>query len=270
MLVILASSSSLLACNAVFGVDDLVFESASDGGGGTGPSSVCGDGVLQQPPEQCDDQNQATGDGCAQCMIQPGYVCSGAPSQCTAIEPQVITQGPGLQHTIWDDGYDGSIGNMTCADLLVPDNGYDEIQRVEVNVGLEQDYAGHLTIKLKSPSGTVTTLMSRPGFNETADDGQQSGGGCQAALEPDGVIFFRDSSTNDAENMGDTCGTNAVICKDDGPCDYHPNPGAGPGSSLADFNGEDPVGTWRLCVGDYQPLDGNGRLDFVQLTVLSW
>ncbi len=279
-LVVVVVEPSLLGCNAIFGVDDLTYSAsdsgiAPDGGaGGDGQASQCGDGIVQNPPEECDDKNQSTGDGCEQCVIQPGYACSGAPSQCSLIQPQVVTQGPGLTYTIFDDAYDGGIESMTCVELTVPDSGYHQVQRVEVDVGMDHDPAGHLVIKLRSPQGTVTTLLSRPRFTEAADDGDETGGGCQAALQADGgVLTFADSSSHDAEGMGDSCNTNAVVCVDggDGPCDYHPNPGAGPGKNkLADFNGENPVGPWRLCVGDSVLQVGNGRLDYVQLRVLSW
>jgi cysteine-rich repeat protein len=46
-------------------------------------TSVCGNGLLEAP-EQCDDGNSVSGDGCSSCAIDYGYVCTGtAPSVCT-------------------------------------------------------------------------------------------------------------------------------------------------------------------------------------------
>jgi formylglycine-generating enzyme len=53
------------------------------GGSSTGGGPSCGNGAVEGS-EACDDQNTKAGDGCSQsCSIENGYVCSGAPSQCT-------------------------------------------------------------------------------------------------------------------------------------------------------------------------------------------
>jgi cysteine-rich repeat protein len=53
--------------------------------GGTGGASVCADGLVQGA-EQCDDGNEAPGDGCGvDCVVEPGYVCTGAPSVCATV-----------------------------------------------------------------------------------------------------------------------------------------------------------------------------------------
>ncbi len=49
-------------------------------------TSVCGDGVVTQPAEACDDMNATAGDGCTECQVDPGYACSGAPSACVATD----------------------------------------------------------------------------------------------------------------------------------------------------------------------------------------
>ncbi len=46
---------------------------------------VCGDGVIEAP-ETCDDASPEGGDGCdAACMTEPGWACTGAPSECAGI-----------------------------------------------------------------------------------------------------------------------------------------------------------------------------------------
>jgi cysteine-rich repeat protein len=45
-------------------------------------SSPCGDGIIAVS-ELCDDGNRASGDGCsAQCTVEWGFHCKGAPSEC--------------------------------------------------------------------------------------------------------------------------------------------------------------------------------------------
>ena len=47
-------------------------------------STVCADGV-DGPDEECDDGNVVDGDGCTSaCFVEPGFVCVGSPSVCTA------------------------------------------------------------------------------------------------------------------------------------------------------------------------------------------
>ena len=59
-------------------------ESACDGGCGVGePAPSCGDGLLNQPGEQCDDANLASDDGCtATCMRDPDYACPAPGELC--------------------------------------------------------------------------------------------------------------------------------------------------------------------------------------------
>lgn len=47
--------------------------------------ATCGDGIIATGgAEECDDGNTAAGDGCdADCVIEAGYSCDGAPSTCT-------------------------------------------------------------------------------------------------------------------------------------------------------------------------------------------
>lgn len=45
--------------------------------------SVCGNGIIESPPEVCDDGNTANGDGCSSiCAVQSGWTCNGEPSVC--------------------------------------------------------------------------------------------------------------------------------------------------------------------------------------------
>ena len=47
-------------------------------------ATICGDGLVRGS-EECDDHNNAPGDGCsALCLIESGFVCNGEPSVCVA------------------------------------------------------------------------------------------------------------------------------------------------------------------------------------------
>ncbi|MEM7585129.1 MAG: proprotein convertase P-domain-containing protein [Acidobacteriota bacterium] len=168
------------------------------------------------------DLKTATGDALG------GYVPDGT---CTAID---------------DDAYDGSIATMTC--LTVP--GEDLIiEGVTVDLSMNHSWAGDLVVKVISPEGTVSTVMSRPGFDDMADDGT----GCcgdSSDLTETAPFSFDNGAGDSAEDMGSTIGGGEFICQDDGICSYSPAPGSGPGVDLSDFNGELASGDWMVCVGD--------------------
>ena len=51
--------------------------------------NVCGDGVVHRD-EQCDDRNTANFDGCnSSCLIEDGYKCTGEPSNCDLLIPDL-------------------------------------------------------------------------------------------------------------------------------------------------------------------------------------
>lgn len=46
---------------------------------------ICGDGI-KLGGEACDDNNTSNGDGCSSgCIVEPGWICTGAPSSCMTI-----------------------------------------------------------------------------------------------------------------------------------------------------------------------------------------
>jgi len=52
----------------------------------------CGNGLIDAG-EACDDGARLNGDGCSSsCQIEPGYVCTGVPSQCSLNRPQSAAQ----------------------------------------------------------------------------------------------------------------------------------------------------------------------------------
>jgi len=104
---------------------------AGDQGGGAGgqggeSSVVCGDGVVTSA-EGCDDGNTDIGDGCsADCTVEPGYDCIGAPSACSDIdecaqkldncdENATCTNTPGSFGCVCKPGYAGD--GLTCTNI---------------------------------------------------------------------------------------------------------------------------------------------------------
>jgi len=72
----LALSTTLVLAAGCGGKADITFV-------GEGANSVCGDGAVGKPVEDCDDSNTGKGDGCSdKCKSEPGYVCTGEPSTC--------------------------------------------------------------------------------------------------------------------------------------------------------------------------------------------
>jgi len=210
-------------------------------------ASTCGDGSITGS-EQCDDSNTANGDGCS--------------STCACETTRTVTSGPGLNLAITDNAYAGTLATMTCANVVVSSvTGCPQtITSLSVVLGMNHTWVGDLVIKLVSPAGTTVTLMSRPGFAETADDGT-GGPGTNADLVNASPVTFVQGAGTSAENMGSS---GAVVCQGDGICQYAPNNGAAPAGNLTTFAGQMSAGTWKLCVGDAEVGDV-GSIDQVKL-----
>lgn len=239
------------------------------GAGGSIPDPVCGNGLIEAS-EACDDSNTTADDGCsAGCAIEPGFECSGAPSMCTEIPPIVVTVDPAAPVVGQANSYNGSLQSMGCLDVVVGPTPYTSIQRVELEIALDGIFAGDAVIKLVHPSSLFTTVLSRPGYDEPADTGGEGQQGDSSNFTPGSPIRFYNGAPHDAEQMGSTIGDTGFICLNDLQCEFDPDPGAGTGTNLADFNTLDPEGTWRVCVGDSSgtfPTD----IHAVTLTVLAW
>lgn len=157
-----------------------------------------------------------------------------------------------------EDGYDGSQASMACT---VIDTGATipavaTVDSVTFQTKITHTWVGDLTVKLVSPDGSVLGVFSRPGFDDTDDNGTGASGDSSdvSATSP---LAFADAAANDAESMGDSLTGPEVVCQDDGICSYFPNPGsvATPPANFAGFVGEAASGTWKLCVGDSNPAD---------------
>ena len=171
---------------------------------------------------------------------------SSAQSQQTK-DPGLVGSNRGVGTPIVDDAYDGTLGSMTCLTSTVAAG---DVEDVEVDIAMNHTWVGDLTIKVVSPSGTVNTLMSRPGFAEAADDGTGCCGDSSNMVDTS-LLTFAATGGTDAETMGTTIANGNFVCQDDGFCSYLPNPGAGMGGPLDTFfDGEPGAGLWQVCVGD--------------------
>ncbi len=166
---------------------------------------------------------------------------------------------------IVDDSYNGSLNSMSVANLNISTNVI--IQNISADVAITHTWIGDLVIKLRSPAGTVVTLMSRPGFIEAADDGS-GGPGSSANISSTFPIHFSTGAATSAENMGSTLSNSGVVCQTDGICDYAPNAGAASTGSLTSFIGQSAAGIWKLCVGD-AGLGDTGTLNTFALRIIT-
>ena len=150
---------------------------------------------------------------------------------------------------------DASGGVFTaCQNVLVSVTA--TITGVTVQTAVGHSWVGDLTYRLTAPSTSVLTLMNRPGRV-----GAGFGNSANAAAATPLIFADAAASTQSAEDMGEApvgtaCGTATVVGAGCGPDNYIPAPNAGDtpipgvGTNLADFNGQNPMGTWTLCVAD--------------------
>ena len=71
---------------------------------------VCGNGIVSGP-EQCDDGNEGSGDGCSDgCVIEPGYTCPTANAPCLDIDECLEGTDTCPQHATCGN----TVGSYTC------------------------------------------------------------------------------------------------------------------------------------------------------------
>jgi subtilisin-like proprotein convertase family protein len=159
-----------------------------------------------------------------------------------------------LNLAIPDDAYTGALGSMTPSTINVAAVGTEQvISDVTVTIALDHTFVGDLTIKLQSPSGTIVTLLNRPGLF-TADNGVQTGGD-SSNLSASFPITYDDAASDSAEDMGQGLLDNEVI-GDPGngsPDTYVPDADGANNDFFATFKGENPNGTWTLYIADSAP-----------------
>jgi subtilisin-like proprotein convertase family protein len=178
--------------------------------------------------------------------------------------------GPQLNIAIPDGLYRGTRETMGCSNLDVPASVAGTLAEVYVSFGVEHTYVGDLTMKLFSPRGTEINLFSRPGVNETADDGSTPPGetGYSANLAKAYLVTIFDGGTHDAERMGEGLADSQAVANFmiQAPDQFAPNHGAASAGNFRSFIGESPVGRWTLCVGDAVVGD-SGSIDYWRLNI---
>ena len=148
---------------------------------------------------------------------------------------------------------------MTCVDLPVNQAAF--VTAAKLRVGMAHTFIGDLRMQLRSPDGTLLTLLNRPGMPGLVS-------GDNANLLSSFPITFASNSTFGAEQMGNASTlTTWTVCRDDGRCSYRPAPDGDAESNLdelSEFAGQSSAGTWQLCVSDNYK-DDLGTLNTVSL-----
>lgn len=100
-----------------------------------------------------------------------------------------------------DNAYDGTASSMAFQSVEVSGipAGKNFID-MQADVKLAHTFTGDLTVKLKTPADQFIALMSRPGYSETADDGN---GCCGSGADINGTVSFWDFSDTTSENIAD-------------------------------------------------------------------
>ena len=171
-------------------------------------------------------------------------------------------------NSIPDDGYVGGFGGVGqfCSTITVPPlSGGATVQGVFLNISATHTWVGDLTMKLRSPSGTIFTFLNRPGSTAADDGGGAVGNNANWA----GTLTFGDGFGPEAETMGAGLVTGQIVCIANGICSFDPSPdtAVSPASFAAAFNGQTAAGNWTLCAGDSALGDtgvvSNWRLNLV-------
>jgi subtilisin-like proprotein convertase family protein len=191
--------------------------------------------------------------GASTALIAAAALAAGlaAPPAARALTITPLDSPDSLHLAIPDDGYDGTLGSMASSTITVGALAEPVVTDVNIVVSLDHTFAGDLTIKLRSPLGTIITLLNRPGLL-TTDDGSQTGGD-SSNFEAGFSIVFDDTATADAEDMGqgllddDIIGDTPV---NSSPAVYFPDADGAAGDLLKTFHGENGVGVWTLYLGD--------------------
>jgi len=163
--------------------------------------------------------------------------------------------------TIPDNAYDGSLESMACSAI---DTNYDvpvgaTVDDLTVFFRASHTWVGDLTVKLRTPEGSVLALLERPQGdgegNALGDNGADSPFGDSSDLSAAFPLSFNDSHPHDPEHMGLGIPSDQNVCEHDGRCQFFPNPDQAlvVGNSVPNFGslaGERATGEWALCMGD--------------------
>lgn len=193
---------------------------------------------------------------------EPIDATTGAP-----LDPFVVVTVDDLGLAIPDDGYDGTIESMGCAELDIDDPR--DVETVSMQIAMAHTFVGDLVIKVVPPDGPIVTALMRPGVPEPFDgDIPPSGNGSGTDLDPSGPILFGSADSDvSAEDMGATLPGAGRVCLDDGICFFRANAGVNaPAGDITALTGVAGAGTWRVCFGD-ATLGDTGSVDRVTLSL---
>jgi subtilisin-like proprotein convertase family protein len=185
------------------------------------------------------------------------------------LAPETIYTNPQVI-AIPDDAYDGTLASMACTTInttsVLPAGAV--VSNVSISANISHTWIGDLTMKFRSPSGTVLTILNRPGSN-VADDGTDAPVGDNSNWAGS-TIDFGDGLGSEAETMGSTLADGQNICTDNGICAHDPSPDTAvtPPTAFNGLNDENAQGVWTLCVGDSALLD-TGTLNSWSLNLTS-
>lgn len=181
-----------------------------------------------------------------------------------------FSSASGLNLTIPDNGYNGTLASMASHSIVVPAQppSANMIDDLNVTIAMRHTWVGDLTIKLGAPNGTIITLLNRPGL-VTPDNGT----GCCGRSDNFLIslpITYDDSAAISAEVMGTGTSTNNIGDGAVGTADGNIFASAPDGSShpgnLTSLNGINPSGAWTLYIGDSESAD-TGALDSWSLSI---
>ncbi len=168
---------------------------------------------------------------CGQTEWSTVFTFTTADIACSMIESGalevVISDGPANEYTSTLEITNG--GSIVDIDVI--------------DLDIAHTWVGDLLITLESPSGTVVTLMDRPGVPNSTY-------GCE---EDNLLLNFDDQASNSADDLENSCTEGAAYALEG---TFQPN------DLLSAFNGENSTGTWTLSVTDNENQDGG--------TLLGW
>ena len=219
---------------------------------GAWQTPTCGDGLLAQG-EQCDDRNNEGGDGCAaDCTLEPGWSCLGAPSACFTFDRDQDGAADELEALCGSDPDDG-----------VPPPDADGDGRCDA---LDDDADGDgVSDALAAACGGEFVDTDEDGLCDPLDDDADGDAVSDALMEACGGEFVDtdedglcDPLDDDADGDGvpdglaAACGGEFIDGDGDGVCD--------PLDADADGDGVDDA-IERACGGEFFDADRDGTCD---------
>lgn len=234
------------------------------------PMARCGDGAVDAG-EDCDDGDDAAGDGCDLCAVEPGWSCDDAtPSACTEVCGDGALVGDELAPTGCDDG-DTDPGDG-CSPTCVVEIGYScagapSACMTGCGDGVVAGTEGCDDGRLDDGDGCSSACAEEPGYDCTGAPSSCT------SMCGDGVVAAGEEACDDGnEGAGDGCaacaveagwdcgsGTCAPICGDGlvvlGECDdMGTTPGDGCSSTCTTEPGYACIGAPSTCA----PVCGDG------------